>query len=56
MDEDNFMQWYQNNFDENAITFAEKYEEMFDEYCYERYIQSPDEDIIYERMKEDKNE
>lgn len=38
MDDDKFMTWYQNNFDDNAIAYAEKHEEDFEEYCLQRYI------------------
>ncbi len=56
MDEDDYMNWYQNNFDENAVMFAEKNEEEFEEFCYERYIQAPDDDDVYERMKDYKED
>lgn len=40
MDEDKFMDWYQYNFDSNAQLFAEKNEEEFEDWCFQRYIQA----------------
>ena len=55
MDEDNYINWYQNNFDINAIKFAEKNEEEFNEYCMNLYQELGDEDdYIYEMRRDDK--
>lgn len=52
MDEDKFMTWFQNNYDDNAVMFAEKNEDDFEEYCLEKYTEQPDEDMIYEMMRD----
>ena len=38
MDDGKFMEWYQNNFDDNAVLYAEKNEEAFEEYCIKKYV------------------
>lgn len=52
MDEDKFMTWFQNNYDDNAVMFAEKNEDDFEEYCLEKYTEQPDEDMIYEMWRD----
>jgi hypothetical protein len=56
MDDDKFIDWYQDNFNDNAVAFAERKEDEFEEYCLEVYSQlgSDNEDEIYERYRDNK--
>ena len=40
MDEALFSEWYFDNFDTNAVCFAESRLDDFEEYCLKRFIQS----------------
>lgn len=61
MNEDAYMDWYNNNFDANAVAFAEKYEELFEDFCLSKFNQlGDDSDDAYDRWRdsqmEDNNE
>ena len=48
-----FEDWYIKNFDDNAVAFAEKHEDIFEAYCQEIYAQlgSDNSDDLYDEYK-----
>ena len=58
MDEDAFMDWFQHNFDNNAIKYAESREEDFEEFCFNKFQQIgvDDCDDAYDRWKDEQIE
>lgn len=52
MDKDKFNEWFQDNFDVNAVKYAESKEEEFEEYCLEKYSGEPDADYLYEMQRD----
>jgi hypothetical protein len=52
MDEDKFMEWFGNNYDDNAISYAESKEEDFEEYCLNKYISGRDKDMAYDMWRD----
>lgn len=55
MNDDDYMDWYNEHFQDNAIAFAEKHESDFDDWCLEKYMQLGQDidDYIYERARDD---
>lgn len=39
MNKHDFNDWYSNKFEDNAIAYAEKMEEEFEEFCFQRFTQ-----------------
>jgi len=53
MDDDKYMSWFDDKFDENAQLFAEKVPDAFEDFCLARYINYFNGEADYNDRKED---
>jgi hypothetical protein len=53
MDDGKYNDWFGKEYDDNVIAFIEKFDDEFEEFCQNRYMNNePDPDAQYDAWKE----